>query len=626
MQRADLVVVGGGHAGSEAAAAAARLGLDVVLVTLSRAAIGRLSCNPAIGGLAKGHLVRELDALGGLMARVADATTVQFRRLNTRKGLAVRSSRAQVDLDAYPEVLQAHLRALPRLRVVEDEVTGLALRSGRVAGVQLARAGTVHTPRVILTTGTFLAGVMHAGDARMVGGRVGDGAAHALSEDLRRAGLRLFRLKTGTVPRLAAASIDWSRVERQDDVVPDGRLSFADVPRTLPPLDCHLTWTNPAAHALIRDNLHRSAMYGGRIEGVGPRYCPSIEDKIVRFGDRDRHLLFLEREGHRTDRVYVAGLSTSLPVDVQTQVVRAIEGLEHAEIVQPGYAVEYDVADPRDLDRGLQHRAIPGLWLAGQVNGTSGYEEAAVQGFVAGVSAARGAPLRIGRHEGYIGVLVDDLVTRGVGGEPYRMFPSRAEHRLALREDTADRRLMPVGRDLGLVDDTTWAAFEARQDAHARADAALDRTVVPGAAATAALGEVGEPPLRRPSTLREILRRPGATWDTVRALDAHLPALDADAAETLVHDIKYDGYVARAARRAADHARLAAAPIPTDVPWAELAWLSGETRERLARAAPATLADAAALPGITPAAVDALAIWLAKQRASRHDSTAISTS
>ncbi|MCB9665815.1 MAG: tRNA uridine-5-carboxymethylaminomethyl(34) synthesis enzyme MnmG [Alphaproteobacteria bacterium] len=608
---ADLVVVGTGHAGCEAAAAAARLGLDVVCVTLSRAGVGRLSCNPAIGGLAKGHLVRELDALGGLMARVADAATVQFRHLNTRKGLAVRSSRAQVDVDHYPRVMQRTLAAIPGLRLLEGEVAGVDVAGGRVTGVRLADGRRIATPRVVLTTGTFLAAVMHRGEERTEGGRLGDGSAHRLADDLRHLGLRTSRLKTGTVPRLRAASIAWDRLEPQEDVT-GGRFSFARVPRERGPLTCFLTATTPTVHDLVRSGLAASPLHTGAITGRGPRYCPCIEDKVTRFPDRDRHLLFLEPEGHDTDRVYVNGLSTSLPTGLQAQVVRAVPGLEQAEILQHGYAVEYDVADPRDLDHGLQHREVGGLFLAGQVNGTSGYEEAAVQGFVAGVSAARGEPFRPGREEAYLAVLVDDLVTRGVGGEPYRMFTSRAEHRLLLREDNADRRLMPQGRALGLVDDKAWAAFEARETARQDATEALETPVVPDAATTARFEALGLPPPRKPLAGAEILRRPEVDWSTLRALLPHVPDLDPEVAEPLEQDVKYAGYIARAARRAEATRRMAGARLPPEVDWSALGSLSHEVRERLAAARPEDLGQLARVPGVTPAAVEAVAAWLGR--------------
>lgn len=615
----DVVVVGGGHAGCEAAAAAAGLGARTALITLHATDLGRLSCNPAVGGLAKGHLVRELDALGGLMARAADAATVQFRHLNTRRGLAVRSSRAQVDIDAYPQAMATLIRSIPGLTVLEGEVAALRRagpggRSGPVTGVVLADGSTVPSRAVVLTTGTFLAAVMHEGDVRTEGGRRGGVSAKRLARQLREAGLRTARLKTGTVPRVAADSVDWDAVEPQTDVVPDGRLSHRDVPRQVAPLACHVTFTTPHTHDLIRGALDRSPLFTGRIEGAGPRYCPSVEDKVVRFPDRDRHRLFLEREGHHTDRVYVSGLSTSLPRDVQEAMVRSIPGLSRARVLQHGYAVEYDVADPRDLDHGLQHAHIPGLYLAGQVNGTSGYEEAAVQGFVAGVSAARGEPLRIGRDQAYLGVLIDDLVTRGVGGEPYRMFSSRAEHRLLLREDNADRRLMPLGRELGLVPDAVWDAFLARQAAHERAMAWLDGTSVsPSRATTARFEAQGLRPPRKPTTARQLLRRPALSWDALAAVVPGAPEVPEAVATGVSVDVVYEGYLARARTRAARARALDAARLPPEVDWTTVPSLSTEVAERLTRARPETLGQVARLPGVTPAAVHVLASWLVVQ-------------
>ena len=604
----DIVVVGAGHAGCEAAAAAARLGRRVAVVTFERRHVARLSCNPAVGGLAKGCLVRELDALGGLMGRVADATTLSFRRLNTRKGLAVRSSRAQVDNLRYPAVMLRHLDAIEGLELVEGEATGLLVEGGRIRGVRVGER-LLRCEAAILTTGTFLGGLVHRGEQRERGGRIGDGAAHALSDQLEALGLSLGRLKTGTPPRLAADSIDFGRLQLQPHT--DGRFSFAEVEREVEALPCWLTHTNQRTHQVIRDNLDRSAMYSGAITGTGPRYCPSIEDKIARFPDRERHQLFLEPESHGTDRVYVNGLSTSLPPEVQLEALRTLPGLERVEVLQWGYAVEYDFNDPRDLGHDLQHRRLPGLFLAGQVNGTSGYEEAAVQGFLAGLAAA-GTPRVLGRDEAYAGVLVDDLVTRGVGGEPYRMFSSRAEHRLLLREDNADRRLMPLGRDLGLIGDADWAAFQSRAESIAHGLALLgEARVVPDDAGRPRLAAAGLGSLRRPATGTELMRRPAASWSS-RCEVFGLCELHPSVAEQVETEVKYAGYIRREESRAAQTRRLARAAL-TGVDYARIPGLSSEVRERLIRARPATLQSASRLPGVTPAAVNTLAAWLARR-------------
>jgi tRNA uridine 5-carboxymethylaminomethyl modification enzyme len=621
----DVVVVGAGHAGCEAAAAAARLGRRVAMVTLRREQIGRLSCNPAMGGLAKGNLVREIDALGGLAARVTDATTIQFRRLNTRKGLAVQASRAQVDVDRYPAVMAAALAEIPALTVVEGEAVAVRVDGGRVVGLELGDGTRLGASAVVLTTGTFLGGVMHRGDERVEGGRVGEGAAHRLSDSLRALGVRLDRLKTGTTPRLDGRTIDWDRLEPQADIG-DGRFSFALAPPRIGARTCYLAYTHAGTHELVRAALHRSPLHTGAITGRGPRYCPSIEDKVVRFPERERHQLFLEPEGLDTNRVYVNGTSTSLPREAQDAIIRSVPGLERAVILQYGYAVEYDYSDPTQLDHDLRFRGVEGLYFAGQINGTSGYEEAAAQGLVAG-AAAGGASLRLGRDEAYIGVMIDDLVTRGVGGEPYRMFPSRAEFRLLLREDNADRRLMPRARAAGLLPDAAWARFERKMARIADLARAVDDTVlVPDAATLARLSALGLPAITRRLTVAELLRRPEMEWSNIAPLlvrDDHVSGLSAgelhedglgeEAAEQVTIDVKYAGYVARDEARRAEAARLEAAPIE-GVDLATLP-ISAEVRERLTRARPATLGAAARLPGVTPAAVDAIAMALLRANA-----------
>ena len=609
----DLIVVGAGHAGCEAALAGARLGAKVAVVTMHAGHVGRLSCNPAVGGLAKGNLVREIDALGGAMAQVADRSSVQFRHLNTRKGLAVRSSRAQVDIDRYPAEMAAVLAAQQGLSLVSGEVVDLRMSGSVVAGVVLADGAELLAPAVILTTGTFLSAVMHCGEAQVAGGRVGEESASRLSARLRSLGLRLGRLKTGTTPRLDARTIDWDALEVQADTVPHGHFSFTPPDRRLPQLDCHVAYTHEGTHALIRQALDRSPLFTGRIEGRGPRYCPSIEDKVVRFAERTRHQLFLEPEGLDTHRVYVNGLSTSLPADVQTALVRSIPGLERAEILQHGYAVEYDFSDPRDLDHGLQHSAIPGLYLAGQVNGTSGYEEAAAQGLVAGISAVQGTPFVLGRDEAYIGVLIDDLVTRGVGGEPYRMFSSRAEHRLLLREDNADRRLMPRAQALGLIEPEVWQRFQTKLEHIQTVTAWAEQTQVRPTSEVVARFEAQDlAPPRTPLTVSTLLKRPEVNWSVLQTLVPECltpPPLVTEQVET---DLKYAGYLRREEARAARTRRLAEVPLPADMDYFQPG-ISTEVAERLSAARPPTLAAASRLPGVTPAAIDMIAVFLARR-------------
>ena len=615
IMKSDIIVIGAGHAGCEAAYAAARLGKEVLLISLSRQHIGRLSCNPAIGGLAKGNLVREIDALGGIMAKIADQSAIHFRRLNTRKGLAVQASRAQVDIDVYPKQMQAAILEHPNITFIEGEAAEIEVKDGVLNAIILADETRIETKSVILTTGTFLSGTLHCGETSVEGGRVGESAAYRLSACLQKLGLRLGRLKTGTTPRLDANTIDWDRTEKQEDIVPNGSFSFSPQNNSLPQVDCYITHTNSHTHEIIRTGLHRSPLFSGKIVGRGPRYCPSIEDKVVRFEERERHLLFLEPEGNDTNKVYINGLSTSLPKDLQEDLVHSIVGLENAKILQYGYAVEYDYANPLDLHHSLEHKLIPGLYLAGQINGTSGYEEAAAQGLIAGLSAAMNTPFILRRDQAYIGVLIDDLVTKGVGGEPYRMFSSRAEHRLLLREDNADRRLCPIARNAKLLTHEEIQRFELKQKQIEIGLKWCQSTWVrPDKDIQARFKSQGLPPPKKKFTVEELLRRPEVNWNMLYELiNVFPPKISETAVEQVETDIKYAGYLARETRRAEQTKKLSSIKIPTPMNYM-LPGISNEVAERLTEAQPLNLATAARLPGVTPAAIDILAIHLAKTR------------
>lgn len=607
----DCIVVGGGHGGCEAAAALAGLGHETLLITGNVDRIGHLSCNPAIGGLAKSHMVREIDALGGHMGLWADAAGIQFRVLNMSKGPAVRATRGQMDREAYMRAVKKTLFSLPHLLIWQDRVTGVRTDDKGATGV-LTRQGMEFSARnVLLTTGTFLNGKIHIGLISMPAGRLGDAPAIGLSQSLTSLGISLGRLKTGTTPRLLRRSIDFSGLARQGSDDPLPQFSFFGPKPPMPQTDCYVTWTNPEAHAIIREGFDRSPLFTGIIKGTGARYCPSIEDKVARFPDRDRHHVFLEPEGLDSPEVYCNGISTSLPLDIQERMIHAIKGLEHAVMVRPGYAIEYDYADPTQLRKTFETRAVPHLWFAGQINGTSGYEEAAAQGMWAALNIScslRGLPPFCPRRdEAYMAVLADDLVTRGTR-EPYRMFTSRAEHRLLLREDNADMRLTPEGRRLGLVDDARWEAFLKRREAIGRGTEYLEATHI----ASRENGAAGDLAGR---TLAEALRRPDVELDDLENLDpglsGQLPA-DSFTRLTIQSDVKYAGYMARQREMVRRTLRLEETRLPDSLDYTKIPGLSAEIVEKLTSVRPASLGQAGRISGVTPAAVDCLEIYLHK--------------
>ncbi|MEN3787878.1 tRNA uridine-5-carboxymethylaminomethyl(34) synthesis enzyme MnmG [Aeromonas veronii] len=614
----DVIVVGGGHAGTEAATAAARMGMNTLLLTHNIDTLGHMSCNPAIGGIGKGHLVREVDALGGIMARAIDLGGIQFRTLNSSKGPAVRATRAQADRLLYKAVVRQMLENYPNLKIFQQACDDLIMDGDRVAGVVTQSGIRISGKTVVLTVGTFLNGLIHIGMENYKGGRAGDPPSIALAQRLRELPLRIDRLKTGTPPRIDARSVDFSVMQAQHGDDPRPVFSFignaSQHPRQVP---CYVTHTNERTHEVIRNNLDRSPMYAGVIEGIGPRYCPSIEDKITRFADKTAHQIFVEPEGLTTHELYPNGISTSLPFDVQVQIVRSVRGFENAHITRPGYAIEYDFFDPRDLKANMESKCIPNLFFAGQINGTTGYEEAAAQGLMAGLNAALRAqdkdPWNPRRDQAYMGVMMDDLSTLGTR-EPYRMFTSRAEYRLLLREDNADIRLTAIGRELGLVDDERWSKFNAKMEQVELERQRMRSTWIhPQHPSLEAVNALVNTPLTREQSLEELLRRPEVTYDALMAIEGVGPSVtDPAAAEQVEIQIKYAGYIERQHDEVEKQLRNENTLLPLDLDYREVNGLSNEVKAKLNDAKPQTIGQASRISGITPAAISILLVHLKK--------------